>query len=593
MFRTHKDTPLEESKDTAIAEDVEHNGSDRSTSVIQEKSFGVVRIEEISKILTTTTKIILFVSIFFVGYAYGLDAFLRGVYTTIATASFDNHSLLSTVNVLRTVFAAAAQPTCAKLADAFGRVEIICLSVVFYIVGTIVQATATDLPAFAAGAVLYTLGLTIVQVLVNVVIADTTSTRARLLAIYVPNLHFIVTAWISGNISSTVLKNTTWQWGIGMWAIIFTVCVIPIISTLFFLDRTAKKTSTTRQTVKRSSFKTLFWQLDVPGIFLLIAVLALLLTPLTIAGGFKTQWQTAHVIAPLVIGFLCIPIFVIWEMKAAHPLIPFRYIKDRGVWSALAIAMTINFTYSMQSEYLFTVLVVAFNFSIAAATRIVLLYLFVSFVMGPIAGAAAYGVRRLKFFVVAGAALFFIAFGLLVHYRGGPSGSSRSGIIAAQVILGLGGGLLAYPALASLQVSLPHEQIGVMTGVFLASHSIGDALGNCVAGAIWTQVLPRTLASNLAFQSNSTLSAATYGNPFGIAAQYPVGTEVRTALVTSYQHIQRLLCITGLCLCVPLLGLAFCLRNPKLSRAQNEVENKVLNNSEVDTETGLITITNT
>jgi SIT family siderophore-iron:H+ symporter-like MFS transporter len=116
-----------------------------------------------------------------------------------------------------------------------------------------------------------------------------------------------------------------------------------------------------------------------------------------------------------------------------------------------------------------------------------------------------------------------------------------------------------------------------MTGLFLAFHSIGDALGNTVAGAIWTQVLPSALASRPATQADgATIAASVYGNPFAVVAQYPIGNEVRSAIIASYQHVQRLLCITGLCLCIPLIGLAFCLRDPPLNNAQSLVEDSPL-----------------
>lgn len=56
-----------------------------------------------------------------------------------------------------------------------------------------------------------------------------------------------------------------------------------------------------------------------------------------------------------------------------------------------------------------------------------------------------YRVRRLKPFIVAGVLLFVVAFGLLIRYRGG-SMASHSGIIGAQILLGIGellGGLLS------------------------------------------------------------------------------------------------------------------------------------------------------
>jgi SIT family siderophore-iron:H+ symporter-like MFS transporter len=143
------------------------------------KSPGVQRIEAISAQLTFTHRIIIFLSVFLVAYAYGLDGTVRYTYQTTATASYNNHSLLATINVLRSVIAAAAQPTAAKIADVFGRVELICVSVLFYTLGTVIEACATGVQTFAGGSVLYQVGYTCILLLVEVIIADITSLRAR------------------------------------------------------------------------------------------------------------------------------------------------------------------------------------------------------------------------------------------------------------------------------------------------------------------------------------------------------------------------------------------------------------------------------
>ena len=89
---------------------------------------------------------------------------------------------------------------------------------------------------------------------------------------------------------------------------------------------------------------------------------------------------------------------------------------------------------------------------------------------------------------------------------------------------------------------------------------------------MWTQILPNTLQQNLAFQPNKTLALATYGDPFTVIALYPVGTPIRRGIIDSYQHVQKLLCIVGLCLCIPLIGFACVLRNPKLNEKQTLAE---------------------
>jgi len=63
-----------------------------------------------------------------------------------------------------------------------------------------------------------------------------------------------------------------------------------------------------------------------------------------------------------------------------------------------------------------------------------------------------------------------------------------------------------------------------------------------------------------------------YGSPLTVAVSYPVGSPVRTAIIHSYQEVQRILCIVGICLCVPLIAFALLLKNPKLSSEQSQPE---------------------
>ncbi|KAG6077576.1 hypothetical protein E4U16_002180 [Claviceps sp. LM84 group G4] len=540
------------------------------------RSPGIVRVEAVSSVITTLDRFFIFTGVFLLAYVYGLDGTLRYAYQPTATSSFSEHSLSATVNVLRSAISVGAQPTAAKIADVFGRVELICVAVLFYVVGTIVEAVADNVDTFSGGAIIYQIGYTMLTLLVEVIIADITSTRARLFFSYIPALPFIINTWVSGDISSAVLAGPGWKWGIAMWAIIMPVCALPLIGSLMIVTRRAKRqgllgdyTTAFKQLGFRNLTIELFWLLDVIGIILIIAVLDLILVPFTIAGGESSKWGEAHIIAPLVIGILCIPAFIFWELRAPHPLIPFKDMKDRGVWAPMGIAIFLNFAFTMQSDFLYTVLLVAFDFSIKAATRVQSLYSFTSVIVGPLLGLLVYKVKRLRIFVIAGTLLYTVAFGLLIHFRGASGGisSAQAGVIGAQVLLGIAGGLVPYTAQASLQVNLKHEHLAVLTGIFLATYNIGSALGNTVSGAIWSQVLPSKLNS-LLNPLNSTLGTTMYMNPLGTYTSYPIGTPERTAMVQSYQSVQKLLTITGICLCVPLILFAILLRNPRLDDRQ-------------------------
>lgn len=191
---------------------------------------------------------------------------------------------------------------------------------------------------FAAGAFLYQIGYTCVILLVEVIVADTTSLRSRVFFSYVPASPFIINTWVSGDVSGAVLTNSTWRWGIGMWCIIYPVCTLPLIISLWWVGRKAKRSGSLdnyatpyqRYGAKKLAVA-LFWQLDVIGIILLIMVFGFVLVPLTIAGGESSQWAQAKIIAPLVIGGLSIPVFIWWEKKAPHPMLPFHVSTSQGI----------------------------------------------------------------------------------------------------------------------------------------------------------------------------------------------------------------------------------------------------------------------
>lgn len=79
-------------------------------------------------------------------------------------------------------------------------------------------------------------------------------------------------------------------------------------------------------------------------------------------------------------------------------------------------------------------------------------------------------------------------------------------------------------------------------------------------------LLPSQLAQRLA---DPEVAAQVYASPFLAIRDHPMGSIEREAIITAYGHVQRLLCITCLALCVPLLGLTLCLRNHRLTDEQS------------------------
>lgn len=546
--------------------------SDADSVDLIKKPMGVRKVEVIAGQYHKVGRFVVFFFIFLIAYAYGLDNMVRTTFQTMATNSYGQHSLLSTVNIVRSVVGAAAQPLIARLSDVFGRMELLAISVVFYAVGTIIMSQAYDVQRFAGGSIIYQIGYTGLMLVLQLIAADFSLLNWRLLASMVPTIPFIINTWISGNITADM--GTQWSWGIGMWAIIVPVVTVPLLVCFIHMRVRAHKNGSMNQFKNElTDFQqlgfvkymvSLFWKLDIIGVILMAAVLALILVPLTLAGGVEQEWKKAKIIAPLVIGFCCIPAFVVWEYYTPHPVTPFGLLKDRGVWSALLIGVFINFVWYMQGDYLFTVLQVAVNQSTLSATRITSLYSFVSTLTGVGLGFVVIRVKHVKYFITFGAIMWLVAMGMLIRFRGGES--SYAGIIGSECLLGFGAGFFTYPTQASIQSCTRHEHMAVITALYLTAYQIGSGLGGSVSGAIWTQVLPKEIGKRL---SNETLVTDAYGSPLTFILDYSWGTPERMAVVDAYRYIQKLLTIVGTCLVIPLIAFTFFLRNHKLDTVQS------------------------
>lgn len=559
-----------------------------------QKTIGVLKIEAYSKTYSNPFyKSILFFSIFLVAYVYGLDSSVRSVNLAYAQNSYSTHSLLSTVNCIQAVIAAAGQLAFARISDVFGRLSLIIITVILYVVGTIIESQATNVQKFAAGAVFYSLGLTSLALSLEVLSSDFSNLNWRVIASFTVASPFIINTWVSGNVQ-TAVGGLNWKFGIGMWAFILPLSCIPLVICLLHMKWMAKKNgdlqriNQSQQTQlqilgwKNYLIETFFWNLDLIGLILVVLVFGLILVPFTLGGGIKSEWKHAKIIVPEVLGWcVALPLFILWESKFARvPIIPGYLFKNRGIYAALAMAILVNFIWYQQGDYMYTVLIVANNESVKSATRIVQLYSFVSVIVGIIVGLVLTKIRKLKAFIIFGCSMWLLAMGLLIKFRGGDD-SSHSGIIGSLCLLGLAAGFTTYLVQCSIQTCVNHQHMAGVLATYLASYSIGTSIGSAVSGALWTNILPKELAKQL---DDPELVALAYGSPFKFIVTYTWDTVERQAVVHAYRYIQKILCTVGTCFCILLIFFGLLLRDHKLHSvvAVDDVERKELEESTDD-----------
>lgn len=599
------------------------------TSSVVEKSYGIRKSELIMAQLTNWWyKGFFFFTIFIGMYIMMMEAEAVRTFSSYATSSYRQHSLMSTVGVIRSVVSASSLPFFARLSDQFGRFELFLVAIVFRIIGLIIQSQAVDVQKYAAGVVFYGFGNAGMRILWQINLSDASSLRWRLAAIGVLSLQTIINTWSVGEVVDTLLKRHGWSFGIYMWAWTTPLVCMPYLCFFLFLYIKAMQTDTWRQLRKEERetfiegnanakrynaemedsttklgklrartkyfgvrlFDTLhavFWKVDFIGCLLAALVFGFILVPLTLAGGITSTWQKASTIVPLVIGFLLIPVFILWESRITkRPMVPFKVMKDRGIWAAFAVGIFSTLNSGMANDYAYPVLVVGMNAAVNIAQRTVTLNYFVEGLTMPILGFVLSRVRRTKAFIVFGNFVLFIAMGVFVHFRGSNDGYRakyfRDGIAIGMCLVGFSQLFIFRVTSVSVQTCTNHEYMATVTALFASFYQIGSAISSSISGAIWTQDMYGQIRGKKADLGVDTdLAQLAYEKPYEFIKAHAWGTDPRRAISLAYADVQKKMCIVGLCLCVPMLAFILLLRDNRLTDDQN------LDDAAIDPESGV------
>ncbi len=136
---------------------------------------------------------------------------------------------------------------------------------------------------------------------------------------------------------------------------------------------------------------------------------------------------------------------------------------------------------------------------------------------------------------------------LLVYFR---NPSSHVGyLVMCQLFNGIYSGVWAITSQLGIMANVTHQETAVALALYGLFGSIGAAIGQAIAGGIWTNTLPQQFYKNLPaeLKANATDIYADITLQLG----YPMGSPERDAIILSYGHVQRIFVIVG-CSFLPL-----------------------------------------
>ncbi|CAK7265503.1 hypothetical protein SEPCBS57363_001616 [Sporothrix epigloea] len=600
---------------------------------------------------------IAYAGLFLVAFSTSLEAQVTAPLAAFAVSSFSNHSLLSTVVVVQGVVNAVIKPPMAKMADVFGRFEAYVGAVLLCVAGYIQMACSRNVQTFAAAQILYSAGITGLQVLNQIFVADTSDLRHRALFSSLPDTPFLVTVWIGPSIAGAILSHTSWRWGYAMWAIILPAAFFPLGGSLAIsayqshshrrqrrrsscLGLTRPKSSSSdnnsgndeegfpgrswarshhtsgnggsssnnndnsnlgrrlvhkssilsiKETEAYSTFRQLLIDLDVVGILILSASMAMILLPLTLAEKAESGWGNPYILSSIVVGLLLLIFaFPAWEARpdwVPHPLIPPTLLRSITFCAGCGIAFFYFAVFYLSVQpYFYSYLLVAHNQSVAAAGRITQIFSFTSTIAAVSASVAIRHLRRYKVFVVSGACVYLLGVSLMLVYRTADAGTGR--LIATQVGVGVGAGLMSVPTQIGIQASVTSTPrlVAAATAVYLTIGEAGIAVGAAISGALWGRLVPAKL--DLYLPETARQNASAIYSSVVVATSYPWGSPERLAIIRAYQESMTTLLTVAVAFCVPVLVLALLMEDLRFDTASPTLPSTYADGGDADSEGG-------
>jgi hypothetical protein len=264
-------------------------------------------------------------------------------------------------------------------------------------------------------------------------------------------------------------------------------------------------------------------RLDIPGALLACASIGLLVYGLSEAA--TEGWDSSQVILTLVFALLVLVAFVVWQARVRSPLLPLRIVTDRnraGAFIALALGTLANIgvllilTYQLQ--------VVMRDTALIAGAALIPFAVAVAFSSAGIAPRLMPHVPP-RYVISGGILCCAVGFFLLTQLT--PTTAYVPLILTAEVVLGLGTGLIAPPSLSTALVGVADADTGAAAAMSSTSNQIGGSIGAALLNSIAVSATATYLVAHR--QGIGVLVATIHG--FTVALTWGGAIELAGALI--------------------------------------------------------------
>ncbi|TPX23301.1 hypothetical protein DIZ76_012629 [Coccidioides immitis] len=539
--------------------------SDTDSEKLQD---GVKQAKAVAAAWTKTALVGAYVGIFLVFFVLSLQQQITGNLTAYVTSAFSKHTLLATTTVISSIISAAVRLPVAKIMDIWGRVEgyllmVSCCTLGKQLIakknpynernrplpiGLVMMASCNSVEMYAAAQVFYWVGHNGMAYVLDIFLADTSSLKNRGWLFAFSTSPYIATTFAGPAAAHAFYRFSSWRWAFGTFSIVLPLASAPVAG-IFFQSR--RKAMELGYLAKKRSGRTLiqsikhyFAGFDVIGMILLIAAFALILLPFSISTYQSANWKSPAVISMLVIGGCSLAAFVLWERFGARVcLAPFHLLVDRTVVGACLVTGTVFLSFYCWDVYFLSYLQVVHRQTIQNAGYIGNIYSIGTCVWSLATGAIIRATGRFKYLALAAIPLQMIGVSLMIRFR--KPGTDIGFIILCQVLIALSGGTMVICEQIAIMAAVSHGEVAVALALLGLFSSVGSAIGQTIAGAIWTHTIPQYLKMYL--PESAKWKAMEIYNSLEEQLSYPMDSPERQAIMSAYEVGQRRMLIVALC----------------------------------------------
>ncbi|KAF1358989.1 hypothetical protein EJ07DRAFT_156360 [Lizonia empirigonia] len=519
-------------------------GTDDATLTASAQA-GVKRVEAATTVWTKWHLVDAYLIIWWIYFVTALQEVVVRAMNPYVVSAFRLHSA---TGIVSSIVGGLFKIPLAKLLDTWGRPQGLLVSLFLWIVGYIMMAGCNDVETYEAAQVFSSTGPQAVSYILTVFIADTSSLRNRALMLSFATSPYVITAWIGGPVAQSILGGPGWRWGFGIFTIIIPVVVVPLATPVLYNDRKAKKMGLIDETKFKwtaANVKKFCVDIDLVGIFILTAGMALFLLPFSLWSYQGEQWKSPMIICMIVFGFILLIAFPIWEkLFAPVTFIPYELLLDRTVFLAGCMFVFVYFNSAVWGSYFSSMLQVVWNLSITEASYVTQVYRVVScswcfFVLGPLIRYTGRFKWTIAYFALP---LDILVIGLMIHFR--QPGTDIGYIVMTQIFTAVAGGTIVIGGELAMMAPSDHQHLAVIIAVLNLFCSIGSAVGSTVSAAIWTA----TFYENLVKHVPEGVDVRDIYASLPKQLSYKWGSPERLGIARAYGDSQRLMLITSICM---------------------------------------------